>query len=128
MTFIAAASHGVANTQEPGFQYRGNGLSISHDLTCIEDKIEAVRESVKWRLAFVENMHPDKPEDQRLIELIKRDAHKYECSEIDDMVEFDIRKSFRSRSWFWLWHRQQHGISFKRYLRCLLKTIKYTFK
>ena len=61
--FIAAASHGVANTQEPGFQYRGNGLSISHDLTCIEDKIEAVRASVRWRMAFVADKHPDNPED-----------------------------------------------------------------
>ena len=126
--FIAAASHGVANTQEPGFQYRGNGLSISHDLTCIEDKIEAVRTSVKWRMAFVADKHPDNAEDQRLIELTKRDAHKYECSEIDDMVEFDIRKNFWARSWFWLLNKEKHGISFTRYLRCLLRTIKYKIK
>lgn len=126
--FIAAASHGVANTQEPGFQYRGNGLSISHDLTCIEDKIEAVRTSVKWRLAFVENKHPDNPEDQKLIELIKRDAHKYECDEIDDMVEFDIRKKIWIRSWFWLLNSKKHGISFKRYIRSVLKAVKYRAK
>ena len=126
--FMAAASHGVANTQEPGFQYRGNGLSISHDLTCIEDKIEAVRASVKWRLAFVADKHPDNAEDQKLVELIKRDAYQYEHSEIDDMVEFDIRKNFWSRSWFWLLNRNKHGISFQRYLRCVLKTIKYRLK
>lgn len=126
--FIAAASHGVANTQEPGFQYRGNGLSISHDLTCIEDKIEAVRTSVKWRLAFIEDKHPNNPEDQRLIELIKRDAHQYECDEIDDMVEFDIRKNFWSRNWFWLLNSKKHGISLSRYLQCILKAVKYKFK
>lgn len=126
--FMAAASHGVANTQEPGFQYRGNGLSISHDLTCIEDKIEAVRASVKWRLAFVADKHPDNAEDQKLAELIKQDAYLYEHSEIDDMVEFDIRKNFLSRSWFWLLNRNKHGISFQRYLRCVLKTIKYRLK
>jgi len=126
--FMAAASHGVANTEEPGFQYRGNGLSISHDLTCIEDKIEAVRASVKWRLAFVADKHPDNAEDQKLVELIKRDAYQYEHSEIDDMVEFDIRKNFWSRSWFWLLNRNKHGISFQRYLRCVLKTIKYRLK
>lgn len=126
--FIAAASHGVANTQELGFQYRGNGLSISHDLTCIEDKIEAVRASVRWRMAFVADKHPDNPEDQRLIELIKCNAHKYECNEIDDMIEFDIRKNFWARSWFWLLNKEKHGISFTRYLRCLLRTIKYKIK
>ena len=49
-----------------GFQYRGNGLSISHDLTCIEDKIEAVRQSIKWRLDFVDNKYPDNKEDQEI--------------------------------------------------------------
>lgn len=123
--FIAAASHGVANTQEVGFQYRGNGLSISHDLACIEDKIEAVRLAFKWRLTFLADKRPDNTEDQRLIELIKRNAHHNECSEIDYMVEFDIRKDFWSRSLFWFFHHNKHCISFVRYLRCVLKSIKY---
>ena len=123
--FMAAANHGVANSKEVGFQYRGNGLSISHDLTCIEDKIEAVKAAVRWRLAFVADKHPDNTEDQKLIELIKRDVSLYEHQEIDNMVEFDIRKKFWSRSWYWLWHRQKHGIIMKRLLRCILKAIKY---
>ena len=123
--FIAAANHGVANTKEVGFQYRGNGLSISHDLTCIEDKIEAVRHSIKWRLDFVANQQPDNEEDRRLIELIKRDAFKKGNQDIDDMVEFDIRKHFWTRSWFWFLHHCKHGISLKRYLHCILKAIKY---
>lgn len=121
--FMAAASHGVANTQEPGFQYRGNRLSISHDLTCIEDKIEAVRASVKWRLAFVADKHPDNAEDQKLVELIKRDAYQYEHSEIDDMIEFDIRKNFWSRSWFWYRKHQIYNISFLRFTNCIMKAI-----
>ena len=121
--FMAAASHGVANTEEPGFQYRGNGLSISHDLTCIEDKIEAVRASVKWRLAFVAGKHPDNAEDQKLVELIKRDAYQYEHSEIDDMIEFDIRKNFWSRSWFWYRKHQIYNISFLRFTNCIMKAI-----
>ena len=122
--FIAAASHGVANTQEVGFQYRGNGLSISHDLTCIEDKIEAVRFSINWSQDFVSKLHPENEEDKRLVELIKRDATAKGNQDIDDMVEFDIRKHFGNRSWFWLWNRQKHGISFVRYLLIILKAIK----
>ena len=125
--FIAAASHGVANTQEVGFQYRGNGLSISHDLTCIEDKIEAVRFSIQWRQVFVSKQHPKNEEDKRLIELIKHDALASGNQDIDDMVEFDIRKHFWTRSWFWLLNHQKHGITLKRYVRCILKTIKYRF-
>lgn len=123
--FIAAASHGVANTQEVGFQYRGNGLSISHDLTCIEDKIEAVRFAIKWRQEFVSKQEPENEEDKRLIEYIKRDALACGNQDIDDMVEFDIRKHFWKRSWFWLCHRQAHGISTKRYLLCVIKAIKH---
>ncbi|MBR4729909.1 MAG: glycosyltransferase [Prevotella sp.] len=123
--FIAAEKHGVANTKEVGFQYRGNGLSISHDLSCIEDKIEAVRAAVRWRLTFVANKQPDNIKDKELIELIKQDAHKYECDEIDNMIEFDIRKHFWCRSWFWLFHHKKHGITFSRYMHCVLKTIKY---
>ena len=123
--FMAAASHGVANTKDIGFQYRGNGFSISHDLTCIEDKIEAVRASVKWRLNFIADKHPDRLEDQKLIGLIKRDAPIYEQREIDDMIEFDIRKKLWSRSWYWLTHTKKGGISLKRIFRCILKAIKY---
>lgn len=123
--FIAAASHGVANTEEVGFQYRGNGLSISHDMNSIEEKIEAVRHAIKWQLKFVRDHHPDNADDQRLASLILRDAEKKGHQDIDDMVEFDIRKNFWSRSWFWCCNRGKHGISFSRYMRCLLKTIKY---
>lgn len=125
--FMAAANHGVANTKEVGFQYRGNALSISHDLTCIEDKIDAVKASVRWRLNFVAEKHPEKAEDRQLIEYIKRDATKYEQSEIDDMIEFDIRKHFLVRSRFWLTHRKQYGISLIRYMKSILKVIKYNY-
>ena len=94
----------------------------------IEDKIEAVRFSIKWRLQFVADSHPDNADDQRLCELIRRDAEAQGFQDIDDMVEFDIRKDFIGRSWFWLWHRSRHGISLRRYLRCLLKTIKYKLR
>ena len=122
--FMAAATHGMANTHNVGFQYRGNGLSISHDLNCIEDKIEAVRASVKWRLNFIDKLHPNTPEDQCLVELIKRDAPKYEEREVDDMLEFDIRKNFIKRSIFWIQNRKRYDISWKRYLYCVMKAVK----
>lgn len=123
--FIAAASFGVANTKEVGFQYRGNGLSISHDLTCIEDKIKAVLFSIRWRLEFVSNQHPNNEEDKHLIDLIKKNAQIEGYQDIDDMIEFDIRKKMWSRSYFWLRNRKKYNISFKRFLFCLLKAINY---
>lgn len=125
--FIAAGSHGVANTKEAGFQYRGNALSISHDLTCIEDKIEAVRAAVKWRLDFFANKLPQNAEDKRLLELIKHNENLYENREIDNLIEFDIRKKLWSRSLFWLLHHHKYHISFIRYLYCFVKAVKYRF-
>ena len=123
--FIAASSYGVANTQNVGFQYRGNDLSISYDLSCIEDKIEAVRQSIKWRLDFVADKYPEQKEDQELIELIKKNAKRHGERDIDEMVEFDIRKKFWTRSRFWLYYHKKYGITCKRYLRCVLKAIRY---
>lgn len=126
--FIAAESHGVANTQKVGFQYRGNSLSISYDLTCIEDKIKAVRHAVKWRLDFVKNKHPKQEEDKELIKLILLNAQKHGERDIDEMVEFDIRKKLVNRSWYWLSHHKKNGISCGRYIRCILRAISYRLK
>ena len=121
--FIAAANHGVANTQEVGFQYRGNGLSISHDLTCIEDKINAVHHAIKWRINFVTERVPKNAKDKELANFIKRHAKRHGDKAIDDMVEFDIRKNFCKRSWFWNINRNKYDISLPRYLCYVLKAI-----
>lgn len=126
--YILATNHGVFNTNEVGFRYRGNSLSISHDLTCIEDKIKAIYSSTQWCLDFIADKHPDNKEDQDLIRLIKQDSIKKAHLEIDDLIEFDIRKKFWKRGVFWLTHRKQQGISYSRYFKCLLKAIKYTIK
>lgn len=125
--YTVAATHGVINTNEVGFRYRGNSLSISHDLTCIEDKIKAIHSSTQWCLDFIANKHPDNKEDQYLIELIREDSLKKAYQEIDDMIEFDIRKKFWKRGMFWLTHSKQQEITYIRYFRCLLKAIKYKF-
>lgn len=123
--FIGASKHGLANTQEICFQYRGNGESISHDMNCIEDKIEAVRSATIWLNDFLINNKPKNTDDLLLTRNAKCDLLKMEHHQIDDMLEFDIRKHFLKRSWFWFIHRRKHGISIKRYIRCVLRALKY---
>ena len=123
--FIAAEKHGVANTNEVGFQYRGNSLSISYDITCIEDKIQAIRLYTKWRLDFVADKRGANPEDQRLIELIKENSIGLANQGIEDMIEFDIRKNSWKRALFWLMHSRKYGVSSLGYVKCVLKAIKY---
>ena len=124
--FIAAADLGVANTKEVGFQYRGNGQSISHDMNSIEDKIEAVRHAIHWRIKFTRTNKPSNIDDFQLAKLIQKESLSRGNQEIDDMVEFDIRKKFWSRSLFWLSHYNKHGISLQRLFHSILKAVKYT--
>ena len=124
--FIAAADLGVANTKEVGFQYRGNGQSISHDMNSIEDKIEAVRHAIHWRIEFTRTNKPSNIDDFQLAKLIQKESLSRGNQEIDDMVEFDIRKKFWSRSLFWLSHYNKHGISLQRLFHSILKAVKYT--
>ena len=126
--YIMAADHGVANTNEIGFQYRGNSLSISHDLTCIEEKIGAIRSAMKWIMDFVADKHPDNDEDRHILKLIKHNYIKDAHQDIDDMIEFDIRKKLWTKGLYWLIHRKQQEISLYRFFRSVLKAIKYKFR
>ena len=123
--FMTAAKHGLANTQEICFQYRGNGESISHDMNCIEDKIEAVRSATIWLKDFLNENKPKSTNDILLTRNAKHDLLRMEQNQIDDMLEFDIRKNFYKRCVYWFIHRQKYGISFKRYLICTIKALKY---
>jgi len=76
----------------------------------------------------VADKYPSNSEDQKLIELIKRDAIVMGNKAIDDMIEFDIRKNTFYRSLFWLWNHKKHDISIMRLILCTLKAIKYRLR
>lgn len=122
--FTVAAAHGCCNTQRVGFCYRGNAESISHDMTCIEDKIRAYQHWGEWMAHFLER-EPSDPDDRRLRLLIAAGLRHYVEAHIDDMVEWDIRKAPLRRGLFWLTHHTAHGISLRRYLRATAKALKH---
>ena len=124
--FTAAMAHGCCNTQRVGFCYRGNAESISHDMSCIDDKIRAYQHWGEWMQDFLKR-EPDNDADRRLRQLIADHRQHYVEAHIDDMVEWDIRKQPLSRSLFWLRNHQKFGISTPRYLRCVARGLKHRF-
>ncbi len=125
--FTAAASHGVCNTQRVGFCYRGNGESISHDMSCIEDKIRAYQHWGEWVQRFCQQQ-PDNAEDRRYRDLIAANREDYVAGHIDDMVEWDMRKQPCRRSLFWLFNHARFGITWHRYLRSYLRAMKHILR
>ena len=123
--YIAAKDNGIINIQTVGFQYRGNGLSISHDMESILDKIQALLQYEKWINDFLMDNKPILPEDKVTAGLIKNNLEKRIHSNIDGLVEFDIRLNFVKRSWFWLKNKSKFGISSKRYIKCVLNSLRY---
>lgn len=124
--FMAAEMHGIVNTDAPGFQYRGNGMSISHDISCIEDKIEANLKAKEWMTTFVDKSDfGDKTTDYRNKILLAVESKTTRKNE--ELIEFDIRKNFINRSIYWLFNREKYNISIKRYAFCVMKSIKYRF-
>lgn len=124
--FTAAAKHGVCNTQRVGFCYRGNGESISHDMSCIEDKIRAFQHWGEWVKRFCQTPPTDE-QDLHYCRLIQEHCEEYVAAKIDDMVEWDMRKQPLRRSLFWLRAHGRFGISWRRFLRSWLKAMKHRF-
>ena len=126
-TFVAAEVYGIVNTQVPGFQYRGNGMSISHDMTGIEDKIVANLKAKEWIDSFVSPKETNNERDKKFKDLILMSNNNRTNQKNDDLLEFDIRKDFYNRALFWLIRRKKYDISFVRYLRCVIKSLKYRY-
>lgn len=122
---IAARRHGAANTQEPGFLYRGTRHSISHDIKSIEGKVKANQMAWAWIRDFISQTPAVTPEDKQLERLIPERIDEKFFRKIDELIEFDIRKNFGQRAPFWLRNRREFGLSLKRYLLCVLRSFRY---
>ncbi len=125
--YIAAKKKGIVNIQSIGFQYRGNGLSISHDMTGIKGKIEALLKFDKWVYTFLNNLETDNYNDNKKKCDIMLSFREKTNQNIDDLIEFDIRKNLH-RGLFWIQNRKEYDISIIRVITCLCKSVLYKFR
>lgn len=126
--FMVADKHGLVHTKEPGFQYRCNCHSISHDTKSIEYKIMANLKACEWINLFVAEKKVDNNMDSNLRDIIPSHIRNLMNRKNDDLIEFDIRKNFFNKSLFWLFYKGNFKISKTRVIKCILKSIKYKYR
>lgn len=124
---IAAKEKGIVNIQAIGFLFRGSSQQISHDMECIEEKIEAILYYKQWLHTFLISLNPkndvEKQGKKQAMACIDSNASRL----INDLLEFDMRKKFW-RSFYWFRKRRKFNISFDRWLVCAIKSVLYHYK
>ena len=74
--YMMAGQKGIANTREPGFQYRVNSQTISSSSSNVEGKMEAIMKERNWFRKFYETIPVD-DNDRTLYQSLKSDNDGY---------------------------------------------------
>lgn len=116
--YEAGRSHGIANTQEPGFQYRVNSKSISSNSHNIEGKIKALNEERRWFDSFFAE-EPDKESDKELLlklkQMYSRHFQKMYASDlINGISASPVKETIK-----WLRQRKEYNLSVSLILKSL---------
>lgn len=111
--FIAAKEKGVANTHEPGFQYRESRHSVSNSNTYAFEKVSARRQIEQWYHDFFEK-EPNTYIDKLYRSLLKKDLSSMTMRKIrlELMIDFNNNPS---HIWQWLKQSGKFGLT-KRYI------------
>lgn len=116
--YMLAGQKGIANTKEPGFQYRVNSQTISSSSSNVEGKMEAIMKERNWFRHFYETIPIDK-NDIILYQALKRDNDGYfERMASGDLIK-DIAHHPITSSLKWLRERNRYGLSLPFVMRCI---------
>lgn len=120
--YDAARSHGIANTQEPGFQYRVNRQTISSSSHNIEGKIQALNEERQWFERFFE-CTPEKKSDRLLLAKLKamyprHFRNMYAADLINGIKAAPVKEIIK-----WLRQRKAYYLSAFLILKCFLHVL-----
>ncbi len=116
--YMMAGQKGIANTKEPGFQYRVNSQSISSSSSNIEGKMEAIMKERNWFRQFYEIIPMD-DNDRTLYRSLKSDNDVYfERMASGDLIK-DISNHPLASSFKWLRKGSRYGLSLSFVLKCI---------
>ena len=120
--YMMAGQKGIANTKEPGFQYRVNGQTISSSSTNIEGKMDAIMKERNWFKQFYETI-PSDDNDLEIYHSLKRDNDGY----FERMASGDLIKDISNRplasSIKWFRNRIRYGLSLSFVLKCIVHAV-----
>jgi glycosyltransferase involved in cell wall biosynthesis len=116
--YMMADQKGIANTREPGFQYRVNSQTISSSSSNIEGKMEAIMKERNWFRNFYEIIPVD-DNDRVLYQSLKSDNDGYfERMASGDLIK-DIANHPLASSFKWLRKGSRYGLSLSFVLKCI---------
>lgn len=116
--FRAALSHGIANTIQPGFQYRENRYSISLSQN-EEKKAEAVLEQRKWYSETLKSISASQQQRTSLTATMTRFTNNL----ILHHVRNDISRRGVKRLLYWVGLRRHYDISLVALAKLYMKSI-----
>ena len=120
--YMMAGQKGIANTKEPGFQYRVNSQTISSSSTNIEGKMDAIMKERNWFRQFYETI-PSEKNDLEIYHSLKSDNDGY----FERMASKDLFKDISNHplksSIKWLHNRNRYGLSLSFVLKCIVHAL-----
>lgn len=119
--FIASASHGIAHTNKPVFEYRSNRLSITSTGNDLH-KMQANLSYEKWLTDFMEN-HPPHDSDQLTYEHLNKEKEILLAKKKRYTMLLSMKGKPLRMAKVWFQHRKKFGISYKDILISLVKSL-----
>ena len=122
--FELAAKKGVANTNDPGFQYRESILAITstHTIEATIGKIRAWKEAKKWYLNFLKDNKASNEVDNIYKNDIIKILNRYFIRKKEGEIELGIH-DFPFAFLKWMKIGKENGIPRRRVLKLLIKNI-----
>lgn len=120
--FIASKDKGIAHTNNPVFLYRSNALSITSTGNDLK-KMEAQMGYAAWLGTFLTQEPVDPADEVVYRHLVQKQGYYMQQRRVYTMT-VSIQKQWWKKTWFWLKHGRQFGISKKEVLIAALTAIK----
>ncbi len=116
--YMMAGQKGIANTREPGFQYRVSSQTISSSTSNIQGKMEAIMKERNWFRQFYEIIPMD-DNDRVLYQSLKSDNDGYfERMASGDLIK-DISNHPIASSLKWIRNGSRYGLSLPFVMKCI---------
>lgn len=124
--YIAARETGVANSQEPLFQYRRSAINITTGGN-VDIKIQSIKDNMKWLNEFI-SIEPDKKNiaEYTYWLMLKNKLPTIRIQWLASEVMFDMMRNGKIKKLFyWLFHGRKYGIGMAVIGWAFISTLKW---
>lgn len=120
--YEAARAGGIANTSEPGFQYRCNRLSISSHSDNIDGKVKAILQERKWFYDFFQE-EPNQAHDKEIVSELRLMFHSHFVHMLSADIIYGIQQHPWQQTKYWLQRRKELNLNRMDLFKCIVHGI-----